>query len=447
MRKILVVADAPTAEQVGRVVKGLLEKISDPKLNAQLDEAVAGMPTEKEVIAYAQGGDVYIGRRPVQSLASWKKYGQEKKYKYLYKGFAYHGNERAQVVVFDDKTWDAQEIQRRKTNGFLGIHFYDLTTGEDRQVTEDVLASVAAWKRKMVPGTKLVLVSRDGQKLNQSREVTEVTSNGVAFKGEGIGGKGISWLAFPKASHIKFIDNGFEVGGLVYKFVDGESVAESEVSDVVMGRRVSYTPIFLHKDAESLKEKIKEGLSAPWKQVQYSTLGGDERGSFLIAVSLDKKENWQNGYLENSRYARFHLSNTGELENFSGSGMGRFRKSRVKDVDSAIAKINSFIEGQAKSKSMSESEEINVGDTVKVDMGVVTKYDNLPQYLGLVRAAIKNGGGRVEVADIENGKAEIVGGPREKFLGGPWVPIEALRKMGATLAGGGESHGAGGFAT
>ena len=112
-----------------------------------------------------------------------------------------------------------------------------------------------------------------------------------------------------------------------------------------------------------------------------------------------------------------------------------------------LVKINSFVDQQSKAESISESEEINVGDTVKVDMGVVTKYDNLPQYLGLVRAAIKNGGGRVEVADVKDGKAEIVGGPREKFLGGPWVPIDALRKMGATVAGGGESHGAGGFAT
>lgn len=788
MPKILVVAGTSTAEQLGQVLKGLSDKISDPKLNARLDEAVAGMSTYKETIVYAKGGDVYLGRHQVKDLSAWKKYGKEHNYKYLYKGFTYHGNERAQVAVFDDKVWDAQELQRRKGNGLLGIHFYDLTTGAEKQVTEgsvDVTkvnvanigkrVTIAKTRfsdnpnhqamigksgviEKVISGRNVYQLRLDGgkiwdaipenviiveamvgkvdhdmdawmkryradrerkanpqnlkdvedalsdieralspenlsndgelshfeterkrnrltkekRKLEQLKKRFQVMAGGMTednrllnkdawflyseleskaqqdgepmfwsnkdgwgsfetatgfpkseisrpsalaatpdakwidfkeahrlwysfhqvtedkkydgrtdkdklyiikisrpinsvagysgglfdeiqvvspktfssgyfprhqvvgeyvpkdsdiftwsytsserFKGTELfdrvkegsgrwlmvtgnplfkkidkanpanvteakddfydeGGKdkyfhlGVSErmpIHYEKAkqffttgdkfnagqharAYLAFVPEGHgELSKVpeMKKIRDASMVTESEVSDVVMGKRISYTPIFLHKDAESLKEKIKEGLSAPWKQVQYSALGGDERGSFLIAVSLDKKENWQNGYLENSRYARFHLNNTGELEHFSGSGMGKFRKSRVKDVDAAIAKINSFIEQQ--SKPMSESTEINVGDIVKVDMGVVTKHDNLPHYLSLVRAAVKDGGGKAEVVSIKDGSAQIAGGTRDKFLGGPWVPLESLRRTEAILAGGGESFGSGGFAT
>lgn len=67
-----------------------------------------------------------------------------------------------------------------------------------------------------------------------------------------------------------------------------------------------------------------------------SELGGKENVSILIAISKQKKEDWANGYIENSNYARFHLYNTGKLEKFSGYIIKPFRKRTVKDIDKAI---------------------------------------------------------------------------------------------------------------
>jgi len=46
--------------------------------------------------------------------------------------------------------------------------------------------------------------------------------------------------------------------------------------------------------------KLKSGIKAPYKSVQYSTLGGEDRVSILILISLDKKSSWSGGYVENS---------------------------------------------------------------------------------------------------------------------------------------------------
>lgn len=105
-------------------------------------------------------------------------------------------------------------------------------------------------------------------------------------------------------------------------------------------------------DADSAVEKLKDGITAPFTNIYKSSLGGLEHTSIMITVSLDKKEDWQNGILQNSRYFMMHYDNSGELEMFSG-GRGfsaKFRKTRVKSVEDAIAKINKYIglQGEAK---------------------------------------------------------------------------------------------------
>lgn len=92
---------------------------------------------------------------------------------------------------------------------------------------------------------------------------------------------------------------------------------------------------------------ILEGINAPYKGGHLSTLGGAERASILLVVSLDAKETWQNGILENSNYLRLHFLSDGELAMFSGylpKGVKNFRKTKAKDVGEAIAKINKFLD-------------------------------------------------------------------------------------------------------
>jgi hypothetical protein len=85
-------------------------------------------------------------------------------------------------------------------------------------------------------------------------------------------------------------------------------------------------------------------ITAPYVKVDTGQLGNSD---LYVLVSLDSKADWTYGYLENSDYFRLMLSNTGELEQFSG-GMKRkygitFRKTKVKTLEEAALKINNYI--------------------------------------------------------------------------------------------------------
>ena len=107
---------------------------------------------------------------------------------------------------------------------------------------------------------------------------------------------------------------------------------------------------FLPADADSTVEKIKSGIKAPYVNAYKSTLGGVDRTSILITVSLDPKDSWNNGILQNSWYSQFHYNVDGSLENFSGHyKIPKMRKTKAKNVDDAIVKINKYIELQGES--------------------------------------------------------------------------------------------------
>ena len=103
-------------------------------------------------------------------------------------------------------------------------------------------------------------------------------------------------------------------------------------------------PIF---SADSInKEEIKNSILAPYVTVTVSMLGGTERASIMITLSLDDKKDWTNGILQNSRYMYFSLSRTGVLEQFNRSGAFRdkkFRKTKAVSVEDAINKINKYL--------------------------------------------------------------------------------------------------------
>jgi hypothetical protein len=88
---------------------------------------------------------------------------------------------------------------------------------------------------------------------------------------------------------------------------------------------------------------VNNSLIAPYVNTTYSTLGGVTNISMMITISLDSKENWSNGILQNSRYAKFHLSNNGRLEMFAGNTPKKMRRSIVSSMEEAIKKINKYI--------------------------------------------------------------------------------------------------------
>ena len=100
----------------------------------------------------------------------------------------------------------------------------------------------------------------------------------------------------------------------------------------------------LRLDSSTIKkdvEQLKQGLKFAYVSIQTSSLGGVERPSILITISTSKRDNWANGILENSNYAKIHISHTGVVEHFSGWRL-KLRKFTAKDIPHAIQKINAI---------------------------------------------------------------------------------------------------------
>lgn len=90
-------------------------------------------------------------------------------------------------------------------------------------------------------------------------------------------------------------------------------------------------------------------LVAPYFKASTSSLGGSKFWA-CITVSLDARETWSHGYIENSRYARLSLCVEGDkwvLECFSGSFKRDFakkwRKTSVRTLEEVAEKINAWV--------------------------------------------------------------------------------------------------------
>ena len=98
---------------------------------------------------------------------------------------------------------------------------------------------------------------------------------------------------------------------------------------------------------QSHYQQIKNSLKSPCVGVIYSTLGGKDRASVLLCVSLDSSDDWVNNILENSRYARFSINYDGTIENFMSSQCSHMRKTKYKSIEEAISKIQKWIDKNA----------------------------------------------------------------------------------------------------
>ncbi len=91
---------------------------------------------------------------------------------------------------------------------------------------------------------------------------------------------------------------------------------------------------------------ILNNINAPFVQYQVSTLGGKDRASILLRVSLDPKDQWANGIFQNSKFMQFRVSINGEAEQFTLSHVlkKKFRKTKVKSLEEFVNKANKYIE-------------------------------------------------------------------------------------------------------
>ena len=103
------------------------------------------------------------------------------------------------------------------------------------------------------------------------------------------------------------------------------------------------------ENVQSVKEEIENALlkMVPWSKVRVDTLGGKERPSIMFNISLDPKEDWQNGIYQNSRFAQFSLSYNGRAEQFSGGSRRQkwsMRSGKVKNVQDLLKKLQKFVD-------------------------------------------------------------------------------------------------------
>lgn len=83
------------------------------------------MTQSDQTIVYSNGGSTYLGTLKNKALDYWFLFGRDAQQKWMYKGYRKNGVTHS-VVVFDTKQWNADELARRKGNGFLGIREYDI---------------------------------------------------------------------------------------------------------------------------------------------------------------------------------------------------------------------------------------------------------------------------------------------------------------------------------
>lgn len=95
-----------------------------------------------------------------------------------------------------------------------------------------------------------------------------------------------------------------------------------------------------HETSRSLISALSS--AAPYVHVSTAKFAGT--ASIFITISLDPKENWAYGILENSLYAKFVIHPDGKLSLFSGGArLAKFRKCNALSVANVTEKIKNWI--------------------------------------------------------------------------------------------------------
>lgn len=170
----------------------------------------------------------------------------------------------------------------------------------------------------------------------------------------------------------------------------------------------TYGPYTAYSEADRAKLQAELQKAFPYANVTRSTLGGENRASLLITVSADKRETWSHGILENSRYAKFHLSNR-KVECISRNRRYWLaaRKSTVRDVNHAATKIIAWSPaGQPDSNgvihesggNLNESDFPGLGLAAGIASGVSQVGDMVKRKLGIKTQSEKDSDARWNAA-------------------------------------------------
>lgn len=137
-------------------------------------------------------------------------------------------------------------------------------------------------------------------------------------------------------------------GEVLNKKILGKRIYEIKQKIVNELTNLNEGSLFDSPSADNVVRELQKGIKAPFVAVRKSELGGKDKVSIIITISLDAKKDWANGIIQNSRLVRFYLENDGVLEMFNRSsllrGTKKFRKTKVKNVNDVISKINKYID-------------------------------------------------------------------------------------------------------
>ena len=96
---------------------------------------------------------------------------------------------------------------------------------------------------------------------------------------------------------------------------------------------------------DEIQESLENVIEIAELSVCHITLGGIP--SVFVNISLDNKENWQNGIYQNSRYSQFAIHQDMKLEQISKHYLlGKHRKCKIKTAQDVVAKIKKWAESQ-----------------------------------------------------------------------------------------------------
>jgi hypothetical protein len=91
-------------------------------------------------------------------------------------------------------------------------------------------------------------------------------------------------------------------------------------------------------------ESLTQGIHAPFKKVRTSDLGGPDKVCLMLVVSLDAKDDWHYGILQNSRYFQMMIQNDGSMDVFVGVSRDvKFRKCKTTSLEDCTRRINKYI--------------------------------------------------------------------------------------------------------
>jgi hypothetical protein len=101
-----------------------------------------------------------------------------------------------------------------------------------------------------------------------------------------------------------------------------------------------------YSDAGQMNEallQIKSNICPyPFKYISgyISTLGGMHQPTIMLSVSLQSKDEWKYGIMENSPYAHISIDHDGVMEMFSGCIIPKLRKTHVSSTQEVISKLH-----------------------------------------------------------------------------------------------------------